>query len=229
MEILFFLGFIVLAIAAVSLSLYLQAKRRQEFFAFAQGFGFEYSRRDPFGLLELPFHLFTRGDGRGIENVLWGQWKGQPVKVCDYWYYEEHRDSEGRTRRTYHRFNCAALEVDAAFPPIVVGREGLFSRLADHLGFRDIEFESEEFNRRFQVRSGDRRFAYELVDARMMRWLLALERSVSFEVVGRWILAYHGRVRPEALVPLIGAAAEFRDRIPRAAWGQHGIDQKEEA
>jgi hypothetical protein len=228
-EILLFAGFIVLAIAGVALSLHLQAKRRQGFFAFARSFGFEYSRHDPFGLLDLPFRLFTRGDGRGIENVLWGEWKGQPVKVCDYWYYEEHRDSEGRTQRTYRRFNCAVLDVNAAFPPIVVAREGVLSRLADHLGFRDIEFESEEFNRRFQVQAGDRRFAYELVDARMMRWLLALERSVSFEVAGRWILAYHGRVRPEALVPLIGAASEFRDRIPRAAWGQYGIEQKEEA
>ncbi|HEV8572282.1 MAG TPA: DUF3137 domain-containing protein [Actinomycetota bacterium] len=151
------------------------------------------------------------------------------MKVCDYWYYDEYRDSEGRTRRTFHRFNCGVLEVDAAFPPIVVSREGVLSRLADHLGFRDIEFESEEFNRRFQVQAGDRKFAYELVDARMMRWLLSLERSVSFEVAGRWILAYHGRVRPAALVPLIGAASEFRDRIPRTAWGRYGIEQKEEA
>ena len=229
MEILFFVGFAVLAIAGVALSLYLQARRRQEFLAFARQFGFEYSRHDPFGLLGLPFRLFARGEGRGIENVLWGEWKGRPVKTCDYWYYEEHRDSQGKTSRTYHRFNCAVIDVNAAFPPIVMAREGFLSRVADHLGFRDIEFESEEFNRRFQVKAGDRRFAFELVDARMMRWLLALERSVSFEVAGRWILAYHGRVRPAALIPLIGAVSEFRDRIPRAAWGQYGIEQKEEA
>jgi hypothetical protein len=228
-EILFFLGFIVLAVAAVALSLYVQTKRRQEFFSFAQGFGFDYSRQDPFGLVELPFRLFARGEGRGIENVLWGEWKGRPVKACDYWYYDEHRDSEGRTRRTYHRFDCAVIDVNAAFPPIVVAREGLLTRLADHLGFRDIEFESEEFNRRFQVRAEDRGFAYQLVDARMMRWLLSLERPVSFEVAGRWILAYHGRVPPAALIPLIGAATEFRDRIPRVAWGLYGIGQKEEA
>jgi hypothetical protein len=228
-EILFLVGFVVLAIATVAVSLRLQAMRRQEFLTFAQSFGFEYSRQDPFDILQLPFHLFRRGDGRGIENVVWGDWKGRAVKACDFWYYEEHRDSEGRTSRRYHRFNCAVIEVDAAFPPIVVAREGFLSRVADHLGFRDIEFESEEFNRRFQVKAGDRRFAYELVDARMMRWLLALERSVSFEVAGRWILAYHGRVRPAALIPLIGAASEFRDRIPRATWGQYGIEQKEDA
>jgi hypothetical protein len=220
---------VVLAIAGVVLSLRLQAMRRQEFLTFAQSFGFEYSRQDPFGLLGLPFRLFSRGERRGIENVVWGEWKGRPVKACDFWYYEEHRDSEGRTSRTYHRFNCAVIEVDAVFPPIVVAREGFLSRVADHLGFRDIEFESEEFNRRFQVKAGDRRFAYELVDARLMRWLLALERSVSFEVAGRWILAYHGRVRPAALIPLIGAASEFRNRIPRATWGQYGIEQKEDA
>lgn len=172
MEILVFVGFVVAAIGAVALSLYLQSKRRQEFFSFAGRFGFEYSREDPFHLIDLPFRLFARGDGRGVENVLWGDWKGQGVRVCDYWYYDEHRDSEGRTRRTYHRFNCAVLEVGAAFPGLVVSREGFLTRLADHMGFRDIEFESEEFNRRFQVQAGERRFAYELIDARMIRWLL---------------------------------------------------------
>jgi hypothetical protein len=231
MEILVFVGFIVAAIGGVALSLYLRSKRRQEFFSFAQRLGFQYSREDPFRLLDLPFRLFARGDGRGAENVIWGDWKSQGVKVCDYWYYDEHRDSEGQTRRTYHRFNCAVLEVDAAFPGLVVSREGFLSRLADHLGFRDIEFESEEFNRHFQVEAGERRFAYELIDARMIRWLLSLERPVSFEVAGSWILAYHGRVRPEGVIPLIGAAAEFRERIPRGAWSLYvrGTEEKEEA
>jgi hypothetical protein len=228
MEILLFVGFAVLAVAGVALSLYLQSKRRQEFFSFAQRFGFEYSRQDPFQLLGLPFRLFGRGDGRGVENVMWGDWKGRSVKVCDYWYYDEQRDSDGRTRRTYHRFNCAVIEVRAAFPGLVVSREGFLSRLADHIGFRDIEFESEEFNRRFQVQAAERRFAYELIDARMIRWLLSLDRPVSFEVAGPWILAYHGRVRPEGLIPLIGAAAELRERIPRGAWSLYGTRQESE-
>lgn len=227
MEVLAFAGIVLAVAGGVALSLHLKARRRNEFRHFASQFGLEYAPQDPFGLVALPFRLFTRGDGRGVENVLWGEWQGQPLRACDYWYYEERTDSEGRRQRTYRRFNCAILEVPAAFPGLSVSPEGVLSRLADALGFRDIEFESEAFNRRYQVSAGDRRFAYEILDARMLHWLLSLSGRVSFEVVGKWILAYQGRVRPAALVPLIGAAAGFRARIPRVALGLYAVEEKE--
>jgi hypothetical protein len=45
------------------------------------------------------------------------------------------------------------IEVPAAFPHLTMAREGLFTRLADHLGMEDIEFESPEFNRRYKVKA----------------------------------------------------------------------------
>lgn len=229
MEVLAFAALAVLVAAGVAVSLYLKARRREQLRQMAIQFGLEYSPQDPFGLLGLPFRLFSRGDGRGVENVLWGEWQGVPLRACDYWYYEERTDSEGRRQRAYHRFTCAILEVPAAFPGLSVGPEGVLSRLADALGFRDIEFESEAFNRRYQVSARDRRFAYELLDARMLRWLLSLAGNLSFEVVGSWVMAYQRRVPPAGLVALIGAAAAFRARIPRVALGLYPVEEKEGA
>jgi hypothetical protein len=208
---------VLIAIGAVVASFYLKAKRREAFRAFAVRHDLEYSQHDPFGLLGWPFALFHRGDGRGIENVVWGSLNGQPMQAFDYWYYTESTDSKGRRSRSYRRFSCALVEVTAAFPPLELAREGLFTRLADHLGMEDIEFESPEFNRRYNVKAKNRRFAYELLDARMIEWLVSFDQGLSFEVVGNRVLAYRGRVKPPGLIPVIGTAAMFRDRIPRVA------------
>jgi hypothetical protein len=155
-----------------------------------------------------------------------------PVKAFDYMYFEEGRNPmlwwwKHRTR--FRRFNCALFEVPSVvgFPPLRISPEDFRSRIADYVGLRDIELESDEFNARYQVQTSERRFAYELIDSRMMRWLLSLPRPMSFEVVGRWILAYHGRVRPTNLIPLVGAAAGFGERIPRVVSSLYGVKQKE--
>jgi hypothetical protein len=218
-EVLWFAGVILVVIAGVILSLYLQAKRRKEFAAFAASYGLQYSASDPFGVIGWPFRLFSRGDGRGAENVVWGDWQGQNVVAFDYWYFERHTDSKGHTRKTYYRFCCAQIEVPAAFPPLEVAPEGFLSRLADFVGLDDIDFELEEFNRRWNVRSSEAKFAYELVDSRMIRWLVSLDMPISFEVVGNRVLAYQRRVPAAGLAPLIGVLGAFRQRIPRVAWG----------
>jgi Protein of unknown function (DUF3137) len=220
-ELLWFGLVLALVVGGVALSFYLKAKRREAFRTFARNHGLQYSQRDPFGLLGWPFSLFHRGDGRGIENVVWGSWDGEPMQAFDYWYYTESTDSKGRRSRSYRHFSCALVEVPAAFPHLELAREGLFSRLADHMGMEDIEVESPEFNRRYNVKATNRRFAYELLDARMIEWLVNFDQGLSFEVVGNRVLAYRGRVKPMGLVPLVGTAAMFRDRIPRVALNLH--------
>jgi hypothetical protein len=222
-EILWVVGVILLAAGGIALSLYLKAKRREAFAAFARSYGLQYSSEDPIGVLAWPFRLFARGDGRGVENFVWGAWQGQRVVAFDYWYYERHTDSKGHTRRTYYRFCCAQVDVPAAFPTLQVAREGFFSRLADYVGLDDIDFELEEFNRRWNVKAAEQRFAYELIDARMIRWLVQLDLPVSFEVAGSRLLAYTKRVPAPGLAPLMGALVAFRDRIPRVAWNLYPI------
>ena len=217
MEWWWFVLIVVAAVAFAAISYVLKARRREAFRAFAVGHGLDYSPDDPFGLLGWPFRLFRRGDGRGIENVLWGDWDGEPMQAFDYWYYTESTDSNGRRTRSYRRFSCVLVEVGAAFPHLEMTREGVFSRLADHVGLEDIEFESPEFNRRYNVKAENRRFAYELLDAGMLEWLVNFDQGLSFEVAGNRILAYRNRAKPSSLVPLIGTAMMFRDRIPRVA------------
>ena len=213
---------ILAAVAAAAIYAYVQKQKRREALAtFALQNKLEYSRDDPFDLIDSDFHLFGLGDGRGCENVLWGDWHGLTVKEADYWYYTESRDSEGHTTRSYHRFSTILAELSASLPRVSIARESLFTRLADALSFHDLDFESDDFNRLFQVKGSDREFAYKLIDARMMQWLLSTQGEFAFEVNGPNLLVWCDRLDPMGLVPLFGSAALFRDHIPRLVWSEY--------
>lgn len=201
-------------------------KRREDLALWALQHGLDYSQQDPHNLDDLDFHLFTLGDGRGCDNVLTGTWQDMPVRLADYWYYDEDTDSNGRSSRTYQRFSIALLEIDARLPHVRIGHETALSRFGDKLGFRDIEFESEQFNRRFRVHAKDREFAYKLLDARMMTWLLTTAGKHCYEVHGSSVLVHTKRLPPAALTTLLHAGKGFIGQVPRLVWADYGTDKE---
>ena len=201
---------------AIGVFSYLAKKRRIEGFALvARQHGLSFAEDDPFGTLGEPFALFRKGDGQGIENVMWGVWQGTDLRAFDYWYYEESRNAQGHTSRTYSRFDCVRLGVAADCPPTSIDPENLLTRLADALSFHDIEFESEAFNRAFNVKSADEKFANDLVDARMIAWLLANATDCWIELVGGQVLVARRRLAPEELPGLLALARAFVAQVPR--------------
>jgi hypothetical protein len=189
-------------------------KRVEAFETMAVQLGLTYTADDPYGMLDWPFALFERGDGRGIDNMLSGTWQGLEIRVFDYWFYQQSTDSKGGTTRTYYRFDCAVASVEAACSPVTIEHENLFTRIADHLAMHDIEFESEEFNKAYNVKSHDPEFANALIDARMQEWLLAHGGGFGFEVAGDRILVACRQVEPAALVQVLGTAKGFHDAVP---------------
>jgi hypothetical protein len=222
-----FILVLVAAVAAVGLvgyARYLSAKKRRlGFQMMAVQLGLDYSLQDPFGLLGLPFPLFQRGDGRGIENVISGVWQGLEVRAFDFWYYDESTDSNGHRSRSYHRFDCAIAPIEAACPDLSIGRETFLTRIAGALSFHDIEFEDETFNEAFHVRGNDRKFANDLLDARMMAWLLDHAADYAIEIVGNRVLIAGPKVAPTELVQVIGTAKAFIDQVPRVVFSLYPV------
>jgi hypothetical protein len=209
-----FLG-IAVVVGVVWFSIVAKQKRRQAFGLLGTQLGLEYFPVDPYGTLSEPFALFEKGDGRGLENVLSGTWQRLDVRCFDYWYYKESTNSNGRRSRTYYRFDCVMVPVEADCSRLVIEHEKLGTRLADALTFHDIQFESEDFNKEFYVRSPDVKFANDLVDARMMDWLLKNGAGFSFEVDADRMLCFCKKIEPMEIVSLLGTAKAFRDHIPR--------------
>jgi hypothetical protein len=104
----------------------------------------------------------------------------------------------------------------------MVSPENLLTRMAGGLGFDDIQFETEEFNRTFNVRCPDRKFANDFIDQRMMAWLQSQAWGWSFEVHGGYLLAYTKRRKPMELTPLLGAIKGLREHIPRVVYDLYG-------
>jgi hypothetical protein len=215
---------VLVVVAAIAYgSYYVAKKRRDQLAAFAKQYGFRYSARDPYRLTTYDFKLFRQGEGRGCENVLTGMWQDIPVKVADYWYYTESTDSQGHRTKDYHRFSIVVADVACTTPYVSVDKESIFSKLADHMGFHDIDFESEAFNRAFNVKSPDKAFAFTLIDARMEQFLIDTGGGYGFEFSGPTMLVYCHRLRPTELVPLVGTAKGFVDHIPKLVWTEYGV------
>ena len=208
-----FIGLVILGGAAY-LSYLSKKKRREAFATMARQLGLSYSAEDPLGTLAEPFSLFEKGDGRGVENVMWGTWQGIDLRAFDYWYYEESTDGKGSRSRTYYRFDCSIVPIDAACVRLIISHENVLTRLAGAMSFHDIQFESEAFNKAYNVKSADKKFANDLIDARMMDWLLKDGAGFSFEIVGDEVLCYGKKIAPADFVPLLGTAKAFLDHVP---------------
>lgn len=209
---------IVVAVVGLGVLGYIvQKKRREAIAGFARRYGFQYSKRDPFNLLwDYNFPLLEMGRQRGCENVVWGEWKGVPFRETDYWYKEPGMSEDDMDH--YERWNAVIVDIPAYLPIVTIQRETASTRLADRLGFRDIQFESDEFNRAFRVTGEDKAFVFKLVDPRMMEWLLTTDPRFGFQFRGSATLVFSKRLRPDDLLPLIGTSKELYEHIPRLVW-----------
>ena len=207
-------GGVAVAIAVLS---WFSHRRRQEALRLeAARLGLEYTSEDPFGLLDLPFELFERGDGRGIDGIVYGTWQGLSVQVADYWYYEE--SSKGKTTsRTTYRFACVVTPIDARCPHLTIAPETFLTRLADAIALDDQQFESEAFNRAFNVK-GDHGFGVAFCDARMMAWLMSGDAGRVYEVHGDRMLLAAERIDPPQLHAILGETRDWLARVPRVVY-----------
>lgn len=219
---LIFVGVAFVIAGAVILQWWLKKKRLEELTQMAAQLGLGFSPYDVEGLVGMPFMLFNKGDGRGIENVMSGTWQGLQLREFDYWYYEESSDSNGNRSKTYYRFSCGFAWFNAYCPGLSVSREDLFSWVANRIGVPDIQLELEEFNRAFKVRCSERKFAFDFLDARMMQWMLDADSGFSYEVVAGMLLVYTKRLPPLALTPVVGTLKQFHDQVPRVVYELYG-------
>jgi len=165
-------------VAVAAYGSHLAAKRRSgELAALAARLGWSFDPTKETGSPRFEsFSAFNRGHSRCAYNTLRGaiEVNGQrwPVQAGDYRYMTT--SSNGKTTTTHtHTLSYAIIETShLGTPELVIRREGLFDRMAGFMGFEDIDFESAEFSERFHVKSSDKRFAYAVLDPRMIEFLL---------------------------------------------------------
>jgi hypothetical protein len=193
---------VIALIVVVSIFAHLAAKKRREaMLAMAARLGLRF---DPNKNRELAkqYQFLDRlraGDNRYAFNILSGRYKDHDVMAFDYHYETHSTDSKGHRQTQHHYFSFFLLLMPASFPELTIGREGFFSKIAQALGYDDIDFESHEFSRKFCVRSKDKKFAYDVCNARMIEYLLTND-DLTIEIEGPALALSFGRqLSPEQI------------------------------
>lgn len=225
--VLLFVVFIALAVAVAVVSHLREKRRRLEFQQLAAAQGWTYTETDGHDRPQrfVDWEPFGVGDDRRAENCLAGEVDGIPFDAFGYRYTTYTRDSKGNRQAHVHHFGILAARMPLQAPDLRVSRETLGKKVFDALGGSDIDFESDEFSRRFWVKCAERKFAYDCIDARMMEWLLAEPAASAW--AWRWngptlLLVRSGRLEAADVLPALALVTGFVQRLPRvlAARGQ---------
>lgn len=208
---------VIAVIAVVAVLGYVSAqKRRQAMMALAARLGLQFDPGKNRDLAERYGFLnkLRAGSNRYAFNTLAGSYQGQDVTAFDYHYETHSTDSKGHRQTHHHYFSCFLLRLPRSFPELVIAREGFFSKVAQALGYDDIDFESHEFSRKFCVRSPDKKFAYDFCHARLMEYLLAND-DLTIEVdEDALALTFNSRLDPARIEPNLNRLVALRSLMP---------------
>ncbi len=202
--------FVVLAAAGTAVWAYLfEQKRKADARLLATERGFHLDT-DKTGPPDEPFALFSTGHGRQASYCLWRD--DSNVAAFQYRYVT----GSGKTRQV-HDFSCVLAPTSFFAPHLRIEPEGMISAIGRLVGIRDIEVESPEFNRLYQVRCDDERFAITLLDHEMIAWMLdstSGRGAVRFEFGGEWMLASIRKMPFDELFGFYDWAAWAVDHTP---------------
>jgi hypothetical protein len=203
--------FIVIFAAVAILGYISSLKRREAMAAVASKLGLQFEPgKDRYMARRYNFlDKLRRGSNRYAFNILSGSYQGNEVVLFDYHY----RTGSGKNSHDYY-ISFFILQLPVSFPELIIGPEGIFSKIAQAIGYDDIDFESHEFSRKFCVRSRDKKFAYDVCNARMIEYLLS-NTDLSIEIEDRALaISFSSRLSPEQIEPNLNRLITVRSLLP---------------
>lgn len=204
-------------------------KRREEFAAFAAQQGLAYTPENNGLARQWSGEPFERGDHRRAKNVLTGAFQGRQIVAFDYSYQTHSTDSKGQRTTQTHKFGVVVMQLPGPLPHLQVTHEGIFGgAVANALGFRDLQFESDQFNRAFRVKADDERFGHAVVHPRMMELLLA-RGEIGWRIEGNSLIGWDsGAHDPAEVTNRLHLLQQVIDQVPPYVWRDYaGVDPRE--
>lgn len=169
--------------------------KRKKWEQFAQTHGFNYSKHDPIGLPAEydTFQLFRQGMNKKAYNVCLKNDADLNFCVFDYQYVTEHTDKDGRKHRQTHYATGVLVESPLMFQSLYIQPKNILSKLVSGMGFGSIQFEWAEFSRNFSVSCDDKKFAYDIIHALMMEFLMQCPQKYNIEAHFQAVLFHRGK------------------------------------
>jgi uncharacterized protein DUF3137 len=139
----------------------------------------------------------------------------------DYVYITESGAGKDRTTTT-HKYSVVALSTPSHRPTLELRREVVGRKLLGFVGMRDLQLESEEFDKAFLIKADNDRFAYDILHPPMMQWLLDDRRAMSslpFRFDGGSLVTWlDGQMDLERVTYLLDYLCDVLDRVPAFVW-----------
>ncbi|GAB5904358.1 MULTISPECIES: DUF3137 domain-containing protein [Mycobacteroides] len=204
------------------LSSRMRQKRIAALSAWAQAHGWTYTAEDQ-SLLGLSHdEPFGQGHSRRFQDVFNGSIGRHEFVSFQYTYKVTTGSGDQRSTETYY-FMVTCLVTPPSPYRLEIKPEGLLAGLARAVGFTDLEFESDEFNKRFNVKANPERFAYDVLNPRAMERMLADQRysqPLRFEN-GRLLTWRRGKLDEQRIASEVQYLIDTVEPIPAYAWEQH--------
>lgn len=207
--------FVLVALAVVALivvAIVAESRRRAALEAYAQSRGWAFTRYVPDDVLAAAqaFDPFGVGHSQRASNLISG-----PSGDAEWFFFDYRYKTGSGKHETTHQYGIALCAVPYGFPRLRIRHQHFGDTMAGWVGIRDLQFESDEFNRRFHVVSDDPRFAYALIDPTMMEWLQD-QQGFQVQMAGMWCAVNaSGRYGPAEIERIVSMVEAFLGRVPR--------------
>jgi hypothetical protein len=211
-QLIFFAVFGIIAIVGAIYGTIAARKRQEGLFELAQRLNLNFDAEKDEEISERFSFLkqFDEGRNRYATNVISGNYQQNEILAFDYHY----TTGSGKSQQEHNLSFFILVVRGSQFPQLTIRREGFFDRVAETFGFQDIKFESAEFSKAFCVRSLDKKFAYDVCNAKMMEYLLA-NRDLSLEIENEvGALVFSARIAVEQFEKDLQRLIEIRSRLP---------------
>ncbi len=165
---------------------------------------------------------FGIGWSRTVSDVLVGTWAGRPALSFTYAYTTAAGDDEA-----LYTWHVLALPLPASLPRLELQPDSAAVRVARNAaGHRDIDFESDDFNRAWRVESASPVFAHDVIHPRLMQLLMRPDVLGSrLMITGTDIVSWAvGPTDPDRIAGRLALLSDVIDSVPRYVWQDHGYD-----
>jgi len=216
MEFLLIAGVIAIVVLIGIYAWKMEKQRREAFGLWAAEHGWSYSHQKDRSVSSRFAFLdrLNQGSNRYAQHVVRGEWQGRDAIGFSFHWETYSTDSKGNRQTHHHWVGVVAMQIELVCPELRISPESFLHRIGHALGAQDIDFESIEFSKKFEVKAEDKKFAYDFCHTGMMEYLLAHPKTM-LELDGDWLAAFDSnKLEPHEVQPLLEHLSAIRERMP---------------
>jgi hypothetical protein len=198
-------------------SLVRASSRQRELAGFAERIGWTFAERSLTVASGLTSYPFGTGVDREDVDVVTGVFQGRQCAHFTRRFVQKRRGASASEEVAVpQEFRISSVELGADYPTIDILPQDVVALAAKLVGGMDVDFESAEFNRRWRVKGGDRRYVHDMITPRVMDRLVKDDaRGMALRVEGRHLLTWRaGRTGTEDLAATFAVLTSVASVLP---------------